>query len=176
MARGSINKVILIGRLGKDPELRYTTSGQAVANFSIATDEGYKTPDGQEVERTEWHNIVVWGKLAEICNQYLKKGKQVYVEGKLQTQSWDDKESGQKRYKTEINISDMQMLGSKDDGHSNGMSNQSVPTDHYEAEAARMQPKTTYQAKPKPAVPKPEGNVPTPAATAAAPKKDDLPF
>lgn len=112
MSRG-LNKVMLIGRLGGDPELKYTPSGVPVANFSIATDDEWPDKEtGEKKKVTEWHRIVVWRKLAEICGQYLKKGSQVYVEGKLQTRSWED-QNGVKRYTTEIVIRDMQMLGSK---------------------------------------------------------------
>jgi single-strand DNA-binding protein len=110
----SVNKVILVGRLGRDPETRYTGSGQAVANFTMATDSTYKDRSGERQKRTEWHRIVAWGKLAEICQQYLKKGSQVYIEGRLQTREWEDK-SGQKRTTTEIVASDMRMLGSRAD-------------------------------------------------------------
>ncbi len=115
MARG-LNKVMLIGHLGNDPELRVIPSGQSVANFTLATNESYKDSSGNLQERTEWHRIVVWGRLAEICQQYLKKGRQVYIEGKLQTRSWDDTKTGEKRYATEIVCSDMQMLGSAREG------------------------------------------------------------
>lgn len=115
MASNGLNKVMLIGNLGKDPELRYTSSGDAVANFSIATGESWKDKDGNKQERTEWHNIVAWKKLAEICGEYLKKGKKVYVEGRLQTRSYDDKE-GVKRYVTEIVADQMLMLGDKPEG------------------------------------------------------------
>lgn len=98
---GSLNKVLLIGRLGRDPEMRYTASGQPVANFSIATDETYTSKDGQKVEKTEWHRIVVWGKQAEFCGNYLAKGRLVYIEGKLETRKWQDKE-GMERTTTEI--------------------------------------------------------------------------
>jgi single-strand DNA-binding protein len=107
---GSVNKVILIGNLGKDPEVRHTPSGAAVANFSIATTEAWNNREGQREERTEWHRVVAFGKLAEICGQYLKKGKQVYIEGRLQTRSWDDRD-GNKRYTTEIVANTMTMLG-----------------------------------------------------------------
>ncbi len=100
MARG-INKAILIGNLGKDPELRYTQSGQPVASFSLATSESWKGKDGSQQEKTEWHNIVVWARLAELANEYLKKGSRVYIEGRIQTRSWDDKD-GAKHYMTEI--------------------------------------------------------------------------
>lgn len=106
----SKNLVILIGFLGGDPDIRYTQSGKAVANFTIATKETWGGKDNRQ-EKTEWHRIVAWGRLAEICGEYLKKGSQVYVEGKLQTSSYEDKD-GVKRYKTEINILNMQMFGS----------------------------------------------------------------
>jgi len=115
----SVNKVILVGRLGKDPELRYTPSGTAVVTFSMATTENYKDRDGQKQEKTEWHNIVAWRQLAEICGKFLHKGKQVYIEGKIQTRSYDDRD-GNKRYITEIVVDQMQMLGSKDEGQQGG--------------------------------------------------------
>ena len=115
----SVNKVILVGNLGKDPELRYTPSGTAVATFSLATTERYKDRDGQKQEKTEWHNIVAWRQLAEICGKFLHKGKQIYIEGKIQTRSYDDRD-GNKRYITEIVVDQMQMLGSKDDGQQGG--------------------------------------------------------
>lgn len=118
MARG-LNRVQLIGRLGKDPEMRYTKQGTAVVSFSVATGGKYTDKDGNEHDDTEWHNVVAWGKLAEICNQYLNKGKQVYIEGRLQTRKWQD-QSGNDRYTTEIIANDMLMLGSKGDGGSSG--------------------------------------------------------
>lgn len=105
----SLNKVMLIGHLGKDPELRYTSNGIAVASFSIATNEAWKDQDGNLQERTEWHNIVAWRRLAEICGEYLKKGKRVYIEGKIQTRSYDDK-NGVKKYMTEVVADDLIML------------------------------------------------------------------
>ena len=110
-----INKVILVGRLGKDPEIRSTPNGNTVAKFSLATDEKFTDKSGEKQERTEWHNIVAWGKLGEICGQYLRKGKLVYIEGAIRTDSWDDKESGQKKYRTEIVASTMKMLDRKGD-------------------------------------------------------------
>ena len=105
-----INKVILVGRLGRDPEVRYTPSGATVANFSIATSDEWKDKEtGQKQEKTEWHRIVAWRRLGEICGEYLRKGKQVYIEGKLQTRSWEDRD-GNKRYTTEIVAQSMQML------------------------------------------------------------------
>ena len=100
-SRGSVNKVILVGNVGQDPELKYTPSGAAVTNFSVATNEVWKDNDGNQQERTEWHRIVLWRKLAEVAGEWLKKGKKVYIEGKLQTRSWEDKD-GVKRYTTEI--------------------------------------------------------------------------
>ena len=110
----SVNKVILVGNLGKDPELRYTPAGAAVVTFSIATTERYKDREGNRQEKTEWHNIVAWRQLAEICGKFLHKGKQVYIEGKIQTRSYDDRD-GNKRYITEVVADQMQMLGGRDD-------------------------------------------------------------
>jgi len=110
----SVNKVILVGNLGRDPEVRYMPNGEAVCNFSIATTDSWKDKSGSKQERTEWHNIVMYRKLAEIAVEYLKKGRPVYVEGSLQTRKWQDKE-GAERYTTEIIANSMQMLGGKDD-------------------------------------------------------------
>ncbi len=113
---GSMNKVILIGRIGQDPKLSYTTSGQAVANFSVATDEGYKDRNsGQKVEKTEWHRIVAWRQTAEFVGKYLSKGRLVLVEGKLQTRKWQD-QNGQDRYTTEIQANNVQGLDRMQDG------------------------------------------------------------
>ena len=119
---GTVNKVILVGRLGKDPELRSIPSGTSVAKFSLATDERFTDKAGEKQERTEWHNIVAWGKLAEICGQYLRKGKLVYIEGSIRTDSWDDKETGVKKYRTEIVANTMQMLEKKGDDEGGGYS------------------------------------------------------
>ena len=113
----SVNKVILVGRLGRDPETRYTGAGQPVCNFSLATDDTYKDRTGQRQKRTEWHKIVVWGKTAEIAQQYLKKGSQIYLEGRIQQREWTDKE-GQKRTSFEIVASNFRMLGSRSDSMS----------------------------------------------------------
>jgi len=115
----SVNKAILVGRLGRDPETRYTSGGQAVANFTLATDETFKDRSGERQKRTEWHRVVLWGKLAEIAQQYLKKGMLVYVEGRIQTRQWEDKRDGQKRQTTEIVGTVMRMLTSR--GESAGM-------------------------------------------------------
>jgi single-strand DNA-binding protein len=106
----SVNKVILVGNLGRDPEIRYTQGGQPVANFTLATSESFTTREGKREERTEWHRIVVWGKTAELCTQYLAKGRSVYIEGRLQTREWEDKE-GQKRRTTEVVAQSVQFLG-----------------------------------------------------------------
>jgi single-strand DNA-binding protein len=106
-----VNKVILVGNLGKDPEVRHTPQGNAVCNLSVATSESWNDKSGQKQERTEWHRVVVWGKLAELCSKYLQKGRQVYLEGKLQTRAWDDKD-GHKRYTTEILATTIQFLSS----------------------------------------------------------------
>ena len=115
----SMNKVLLIGRLGADPELKYTPNGQSVCNFNMATSEVYVDKAGQKQEKTEWHRIVVWGKLGELCKQYLAKGRQAFVEGKIKTRSWDDKD-GQKRYMTEVMATTVQFLGA---GSAAGASN-----------------------------------------------------
>lgn len=122
MARG-INKVILIGNLGQDPELRYTGSGTAVCNMRLATNESYKDADGNMVDKTEWHTVVAWSRLAEICGEYLKKGSQVYFEGSLQTRSYDDKD-GNTKFTTEVKAREMMMLSGKGDG--NGFSGGSM--------------------------------------------------
>ena len=114
----SVNKVILIGNLGKDPEIKYTPTGTAVAKFSLATHENYKDKAGQWQERTEWHNIVAWQRLAEILGEYVRKGSKIYIEGRLQTSSWDDKETGQKKYKTEIVAHDLVLLSGRGEGDS----------------------------------------------------------
>jgi single-strand DNA-binding protein len=115
----SVNKVILVGRLGRDPETRYTSGGQAVANFSVATDETYKDRNGERQKRTEWHKIVVWAKQAEIAQQYLKKGSLVFIEGRIQSREWQDKE-GQKRTSFEIVATNFRMLGGRSDAAAAG--------------------------------------------------------
>lgn len=106
----SVNKVILVGRLGQNPEVRYTPSGSAVGNFSVATSDAWTDKAGQKQEKTEWHRVVVWGKIAETCGQYLTKGRQVYIEGRLQTRQWQDKD-GQTKYTTEVQAQTVQFLG-----------------------------------------------------------------
>ena len=111
MAKGTVNKVIIVGRLGSDPEVRYTPSGAAVANFNVATNRVYKNREGNQVEETEWHRIVVWSRLAEIAKEYCRKGSRIYIEGRLQTRDWED-QNGQKRYTTEVVAQELQLLDS----------------------------------------------------------------
>jgi single-strand DNA-binding protein len=112
MSKGTVNKVILIGRLGKDPDMKYTPSGVAVVNFSVATNYAVKDQDGNFIDKTEWHRVVAYGRTAEVAGEYLQKGRLVYVEGRIQSRSWED-QNGQKRYVTEIVCSQMQLLGSR---------------------------------------------------------------
>ena len=111
----SVNKVILVGRLGKDPETRYMTNGEAVTNVTLATSENWKDKSGEKQEKTEWHNLVFYRRLAEVAGEYLKKGSQIYIEGKITTDKWQDKE-GKDRYTTKIVVNEMQMLGGKSSG------------------------------------------------------------
>ncbi|MDT9545906.1 MAG: single-stranded DNA-binding protein [Chlorobium phaeovibrioides] len=168
MARG-INKVTLIGNLGSDPEVRQIPSGQTVANFTLATSDSYKDNSGTMQERTEWHRIVVWGRLAEICGQYLKKGRQVYLEGRIQTRSWDDQKTGEKKYATDIVCNEMQMLGGQ--GGSGGGSY---------GDAGQQQGSAPAQPQARPQ----QNDQAAPPATSQPPSgpmienndKDDLPF
>ena len=146
----SVNKVILVGNLGRDPEVRYMASGEAVCNFSIATTDSWKDKNGEKQERTEWHNIVMYRRLAEIAGEYLKKGAPVYLEGKLQTRKWQDKD-GKDRYTTEILADQMQMLGGRGGDGGGG-----------QASPQRQQAPAQRQAAPAPS----GGNVPD----------DDIPF
>ena len=122
-----VNKVILIGNLGRDPEMRSTQSGQPIATFTLATNRRWKDKNGQKQEQTEWHQIVVWGRQAEVAGQYLTKGKQIYLEGRLQTRSWDDKQSGEKRYRTEVICENFQMLGQRGDADTSSSSSGGPP-------------------------------------------------
>ncbi len=134
----SVNKVILVGRLGRDPETRYTGGGQAVANFSVATDETYKDRNGELQKRSEWHKFVVWGKQAEIAQQYLKKGSLIFIEGRIQSREWQDKE-GQKRTSFEIVASNFRMLGGRAEGAAAGGGGGGVPRaggDDFDSQAA----------------------------------------
>lgn len=169
---GSVNKVILIGRLGKDPELRYTPNGAAVCNFSLATDESYNDRDGNKQERTEWHNIVVYAKLAEIAHQYLKKGSQVYVEGSIRSREYTDRENVRRRA-TEIIVAEFTMLGSKpreeSGSHDDG--------DYGQAYGSRPKqgPTGPRPVAPRPTPPRP-GPAPTPGGAPGSDIDDDLPF
>ena len=139
----SVNKVILVGRLGRDPETRYTGGGQAVANFSVATDESYKDKNGERQKRTEWHKIVVWGKQAEIAQQYLKKGSLIFIEGRIQTRSWEGQD-GQKRRTTEIIANDLVLLSGRAEGgeasHARGAAASNFDQRTPEAEPAAATP------------------------------------
>ena len=157
----SLNKGMLIGRLGKDPEMQYFESGAVKAAFSLATSERYKNREGQQVENTEWHNLVLWGKGAEIAEKYLRKGKQVYVEGSIKTRSWEAQD-GTKRYMTEINVQTFKMLGSREDdngGQNAGGSTYSKPV--------AQKPQNTHQT---PTRIEPQAKDPI------AEEVDDLPF
>ncbi len=147
MARG-VNKVILIGNLGNDPDVRYTANGKAITNISLATSESWKDKDsGEQQERTEWHRVVFFGRLAEIASEYLKKGSQVYVEGSLRTNKWQDKE-GKDRYTTEIIASEMQMLGGRGGSSGTAYSNQTAPdTEDRSPSQNSARPQTTGKRK-----------------------------
>lgn len=151
---GSVNKVILVGNLGKDPEVRYAPSGNAVANFTLATNEQFKDRDGNKQERTEWHRVVFWGRQAEVVGEYLRKGGMCYVEGRLQTRKWTDKD-GQERYTTEIVGDRLQLLGSGARGGSAPMDD--LGNDHNSLEA-------------------PSSNARRPAPVGAEEFEDDIPF
>lgn len=166
----SVNKVILVGNLGRDPEVRYMPNGEAVCNFSIATTDSWKDKSGAKQERTEWHNIVMYRKLAEIAGEYLKKGRPVYVEGRLQTRKWQTKE-GQDRYTTEIIADQMQMLGGRDGGGSNasydGGMDQGGMDDYNQAPPSQAQARSApAQSAPKPAA----------AGSGFDDFEDDIPF
>jgi single-strand DNA-binding protein len=118
----SVNKVTLLGNLGKDPEIKFLPSGQAVANFGLATSDRYKDKAGEWQDRTEWHNVVAYGRTAEIVRDYVKKGNKLYVEGRLTTRSWDDKDTGKKVYRTEVVVNDLVLIGGRGDGESGGTS------------------------------------------------------
>ena len=157
----SVNKVILVGRLGQNPEIRHTPSGASVANFSLATNETWLDKTGQKQEKTEWHRIVVWGKLAETCGQYLTKGRQIYVEGRLQTQQWQDKD-GQTKYRTDVNAQTVQFLGGTAGA---GASDEGRPNQQFGGHSPEPQAPSSYGTSPF-------GNNPS-----AAPfTEDDIPF
>ncbi len=129
MAR-SVNKVILVGNTGKDPEIKFLPSGQAVANFGLATSETYKDKSGTQQEKTEWHNVTAYGKVAEIIRDYVKKGNKLYVEGRLTTRSWDDKETNKKVYRTEVVVDQLVLLSGREAGESGGSSRSSSGSSH----------------------------------------------
>jgi len=138
----SVNKAILIGNVGKDPEIRYLEGGTAVANFSLATTEFYKSRDGESTSSTEWHNIVAWRQLAELADKYIRKGRQIYVEGRITTRQWEDKD-GNKRYTTEIVANTIQLLGSKPEGTE---SRPSAPAARTETASAKPAVEEDYKA------------------------------
>ena len=146
----SVNKVILVGRLGRDPETRYTAGGQAVCNFSLATDESFKSKSGERQKRTEWHRIVAWGKKAEFAQQYLKKGQEIYVEGSIRTNEWTDKEN-QKRTSFEIVATDFRFIGSKQDSGGSGYRSNAAAAGSadFDAEGAVPAPTDHEQAGPE---------------------------
>ncbi len=156
----SVNKVILIGNLGKDPEVKYTPSGMAVARFTLATNERYKDKEGNWQDKTEWHSLVAFQRTAEIVGEYLKKGRSCYIEGKLQTSSWDDKESGQKKYRTEIIVNDLVLLGGGREGGEGGS---------YGGSRGGAKPSGFDQSVP-------DDNAPTPAAHPTEVTDEDIPF
>ncbi len=175
----TLNKVQLIGRLGKDPEMRFTGGGTAVTTFSIATNEyDGKDESGQAKERTEWHDLVVYGKLAEICSKYLAKGRQVYVEGRLQTRKWEDKESGQKRQKTEIVIRDMVMLGSREGGRDAAGRDQGHDQGRDQGRDERAPARSSSGGAPRPAPPGParDNTNQDPGYPDEPPPEEDVPF
>ncbi len=157
----SVNKAIIVGNLGRDPEMRYTQSNTAVTNFTVATTDQWTDRDGNRQERTEWHRVVAWARLGEICGQYLQKGKQVYIEGRLQTREWEDQQ-GQKRYTTEIVAQTMQMLGRAGDGGGQGGGG-NYGGGHDNAQPARQAQQGGPADDPFPAAPMPG-------------EDDDLPF
>jgi single-strand DNA-binding protein len=146
----SVNKVILVGNLGKDPEVKYTPSGTPVAKFSLATNERYKDKNGEWQDRTEWHSIVAWQRLAEIVGEYVKKGSKLYIEGRLQTSSWEDKQSGEKKYRTEIIAQDLVLLGGRGEtGDSEGRSRgAAAPASASSFDQRNSQPEEFAQADP----------------------------
>ncbi len=154
-----LNKVQLTGRLGKDPETKYTAQGNAVTQFTVASNRSWKTAEGDARDDTEWFTVVAWNKLGEICAQYLRKGSRVYIEGRLQTRSWEDQESGQKRYKTEVIANDMIMLDSKQN---------SMAGDYGDADIGYGEPEPARSAAPA-RRPAPAANSGTPARSSGAP-------
>lgn len=164
----SVNKVILVGNLGRDPEVRYSPDGAAICNVSIATTSTWKDKaTGEKREETEWHRVVFYNRLAEIAGEYLKKGRSVYVEGRLKTRKWQDKETGQDRYSTDIVADQMQMLGGRDSMEGGGMGGGMGGDDFGQSAPA---PRAARPAQPRPAAPQ------APAAANLADMDDDIPF
>ncbi len=159
----NLNKVQLTGNLGKDPETRYTPQGSAITKFSVASSRRWRTAEGEDREDTEWFNVVAWNKLGEICAQYLQKGSRVYIEGRLQTRSWDDAQTGQKRYMTEVIANDMIMLDSRRDSTGGAPSYEEPDAGFHEPEPEVESPSRSYQ--PQGAA---RGQQPTPRAVPAA--------
>lgn len=167
MASRGINKVIIVGNLGNDPEIRYAQNGNAIANLSVATSESWKDQQGQVQEKTEWHRIVMYRRLAEICGEYLKKGSKVYIEGKLQTRKWQD-QSGNDRYTTEIVGNEMQMLDSRGDNMSGGAPNRNQGGYQPQNQGGGNRPPSAAPAPTKPA--------PPPVSEPSFDMDDDIPF
>ena len=166
----SVNKVILVGNLGRDPEVRYSPDGAAICNVSIATTSNWKDKNsGERREETEWHRVVFYNRLAEIAGEYLKKGRSVYVEGRLKTRKWQDKDTGADRYSTEIVADQMQMLGGREGGGEGGGGNYGG-TEYGGASAPQSRPQQQAPAQPRPAAPQ------APAAANLADMDDDIPF
>ena len=156
-----LNKVQLTGRLGKDPETRYTPQGSAITKFTVASNRRWRTAEGEDREDTEWFNVIAWNKLGEICAQYLQKGARVYIEGRLQTRSWDDQQTGQKRYMTEVIANDMIMLDSRNDRMGAAPSYEEADAGFHEPEPEMEQPARAYQSQGAPRAQQP---APRPAA------------
>ena len=166
-----VNTFIIVGNVGKDPEIRATQGGMQIASFTLATTDRAKGQDGQWTDKTEWHNLVAFQRTAEIVRDYVKKGSQVYVEGKIQTRSWDDKESGQKKYKTEILVNDLQLLGGRGEGTSSGAggySRESSSGSGYNQSGGNSKPSNTATYDRQPA--------PTPDYGDQGIPDDDIPF
>ena len=168
MAKG-VNKCIIVGRLGGDPEVRFTPQGHAVANFTVATSESWKDQQGNKQEKTEWHRIVLYRKLAEIAGQYIRKGSNVYLEGKLQTREWQDQQ-GQKRYTTEIVCHEMQMLDGKPQGGNQQQGQQQAPQQQQPAQQYQQQPQGNAYAQQRSNPPAQQQQPPVPDFD------DDLPW
>ena len=153
MAGRSLNKVLLIGNLGRDPEVRYTSSGKAVATFTLATSQQWKDQGGTDQERTEWHRVVAWGRLGEVCGEYLSKGRQVFIEGRIQTREWEDQE-GNKRTTVEIVANDMIMLGGRGAGGGRGERDDYSSPDRGSQGGQKRRPDRSYEPPP------PEDDIP----------------